>query len=208
MVNEEQRKKLLEEAREAVTAKLQRSRSDISEVEQALFLVIEQELGLNRETVMNRLKMRKQEEFNRLVDEEYKRRLDGIEKKREWTTESFKAFEAVMMPVDPSDEKPLGWDYRFADELAGAKSATIREIFRYNYSSLADPQVLSDPNNWLQGVADKFDGKIVEHVFDRKEIDGTQWNDESTRYYKVSFKLRKRIALPKTPSSRKRLLKL
>ena len=170
MVTDQERKRLLADARRVVTAKLQGVRSDMSEYEQALFRVIEQELDLDREECMKRLRMQKEQEFARMVDEEFKRNLYVLTKKQKVTNESFKAFEAAMIPVNVTDQKIFGWDFRFKDEVTGAISLTIREIIPQTCTELPDPLVLIDRRRFVQEVSSKYDGRIFEHEFDRKDV--------------------------------------
>ncbi len=193
MVTDEERKKALADARDTVTARLKDMQSDMSENEEALFLVIEQELNLNREQCMKRLRMHKEEEFARMVDEEYKRNLDALEKRLKWTVESFKAFEKAMIPVDATNEQTiLGWEFRFKDEMTGVESPTIREIFRFICTGLPDPLVLTYPKRFVQEVSSKYDRKIFEQEFDRKDLGWEEGKDDSARYYRVKFMLRQR----------------
>ncbi len=203
MVTEEERKKALADARAVAMAKLQGMRLDMSENEQALFLAIEQELGLTREECIKRLQLHKKQEFDRIVDEEYKRNISTIDRKEKWTrkwmSESFKALEEVMVPVSVgSEQKILGWDFRFRDEKTGAKSPTIRELFQYLCGELPNPLVLRDRGKFVQEAATRYDRKVFEHMFDRKEVDGDRWKDEGTRYYSVKFMLRRLAVQPKT----------
>ena len=193
IVTDKERRKALEDARDAVTARLKSTQSDMSENEEALFLVIEQYLNLDREKCMNRLRMKKEEEFAQMVDEEYKRNLNVLKKRQKWTAEYFKAFEKVIMPVDVTNEQTIfGWEFRFKDEVTGVKSPTIREIFRFTCTDLPDPLVLTNPKRFIQEVSSKYDRRIFEHEFDRKDLGWEEGKDSSERYYKLKFMLRQR----------------
>jgi len=195
MVTDEERKKALEDARAAATAKLQGRYSDMSENEQALFFAIEQGLGLDKETCIRDLRKHKEKEFARMAEDEYNRNLDALKEKQKWTTESFKALETAMVPVDATRQKIFSWDFRFKDEITGVQCSTIREIFRSTCTELADPLVIVDRKRFIREVSNKHDREIVEGKFDRKEIGWSGPEDDNARYLVVKFMLRAREKL-------------
>ena len=195
MVTDEERKRALEDARAAATAKLQGKYSDMSENEQALFFAIEQVLGLDRETCIRDLRMHKEKEFALMVNDECKRNLDALKEKQKWTTESFKALESAMVPVDTISQAVFRWDFSFKDEITGMQSSTIREIFRSACTELADPLVLVDRKKFIREASSQHDREIVEGNFDRKEVGWSGPEDDNARYFTVKFMLRVREKL-------------
>ena len=179
------------EARTAANAKILRMRSDLSENEQALFLAIEKHLGLDRETCINDLRMHSRQEFDRLVNEEYRRNLDALRNKPKWITESIKALEIAVIPVNATDpQNILGWGFRFKDEITRSKTPPIREIFRRTDFELPDALLLTRRQQFIQEVRSRYDRKIFEHKFDRKQAGWEQEKHGGARYFTVKFMLR------------------
>lgn len=178
------------EARAAAKAKMQRMQSSLSENEQAIFLAIEKHLGIDKETCIKNLRMHKKQEFERLFKEEYMRNLDALRNEPKWITESFKALEHAVTPVDATKAQyVLGWDFRFKDEITGSKTPPIREIFRPK-CALPDVLLLTDRQQFIQEVRSRYNGKIFEHEFDRKQAGWEPAKDGGTRYLIVKFMLR------------------
>jgi len=179
------------EARAAAASKIQGMWSGLSENEQALFLAIEQHLGLDRETCMNNLRTFRRQEFNRLVDEGYRLNLDALRRNQKWIVESFKAFETAVIPVKDTDEQNiLGWTYRFKDEITGSKSPTIREIIRHKNIELPDLLLLTRRNQFIEEIRNRYDRKIVAHEFDRVQAGWKPEKNGGSRYFSVKFMLR------------------
>ncbi|HTY75000.1 MAG TPA: hypothetical protein VMD05_05480 [Candidatus Nanoarchaeia archaeon] len=191
MVSEDMRKKALEDARATVAARLQARHSDMSENEQALFLVIEQHLGLNRQKCMELLRAHKQREFDRLVVEEYNRNLAMLKDGKGRPTDYFKMLENIVVPVKVTDEqKILGWGFRFKDEVTGSKSPPIREIFRQKNAAASKTVSINDRERFIQEVRSEYDGKIFEHHFDRMQVGWEPGKKGTERFFTVKFMLR------------------
>ena len=178
-------------ARAAATAKIQEMHSGLSENEQALFLAIEQHLGLDKETCIGNLRIHNRKELDRLISEEYARNLETLRKNPKWIEESFKTFETAVIPVKPANEqKILGWGFRFKDEVTGSKSPPIREIVRQKPIELPDVLLLTHRNRFIEEVRNRYDGKVFEHVFDRMQVGWAPGKHGFERYFAVKFMLR------------------
>jgi len=193
MVSDDVRKKALDDARTAVAARLQARHSDMSENEQALFLVIEQHLGLNRQKCMELLRTHKQQEFDRLVVEEYNRNLAMLKSGKVGPTDYFKTLENIIVPVKVSNEQAiLGWGFRFKDEVTGSKSPPIREIFRSKNAATPKTVSIDDRERFIQEVRSEYDGKIFDHKFDRMQVGWEPGKKGTERFFTVKFMLRAR----------------